>query len=162
MERFRLRILGLDGQLPSLHVIGRGLSGYAPPTPPASAEGEGYSVGWVSHALSSWAGSCSCPPRPLQSHPEIDLVSQRWTNLDPAREGWSRRRRSLVVQDAPIGGGRLIGRRFCLVLIRSRPAASSGAAARWSWAGRCEDLGEEEEDQRELLGSLWIFFFLGG
>lgn len=50
-------------------------------------------------------------------------------------------------------GGRLIGRRFCLVLIRSKSAASSGAAARWSWAGRCEHLGEGEEDQRELLGS---------
>lgn len=39
MERFRLRILGLDWQLPSLNVIGRGLSGYAPPTPQPPPKG---------------------------------------------------------------------------------------------------------------------------
>lgn len=50
-----------------------------------------------------------CGPRPLQSLPEIDLVSLRLTNLDPAREERSRGRRSLAAQRC---AERLIGRRL--------------------------------------------------
>ncbi|CAO2601082.1 hypothetical protein LEMLEM_LOCUS10571, partial [Lemmus lemmus] len=42
---------------------------------------------------------------PLQSIPEIDLVSPRLTNLDPAREERPRRQRLLAAQRAPRGGG---------------------------------------------------------
>lgn len=68
---------------------------------PASAEGEGYSSGGYlkSRVL----------PTPLQSLPEIDLVSLRLTNLDPAEER-SRGRRSLAAQRRAEG---LIGRRLC-------------------------------------------------
>lgn len=50
--------------------------------------------------------------RPLQSLPEIDLVSPRLTNLEPAREERPRRQRPLAAQRAPRGGGRLIGHRL--------------------------------------------------
>lgn len=159
MERFRLRILALDLQLPSLNVIGRGLllcSAHIP----ASAKGEGYSVGWVSHALSSWAGSCSCPPRLLQSHPEIDLVSQRWTNLVQAREGWSRRRRSLVVQGAPRGR----------TADWSQVLPGSNQVKVCSFFGCCRqvELGREIDvstsgKERRIRENFWVpFWVLGG
>lgn len=110
---------------------------------PLPGEGEGYSVGWAPHAWSSSASAVASRNR----------RSLRLTNLDPAREERPRRQRPLAAQRAPRGGGRLIGHRLG-GSNQVRPAASLGAATRWSWAGRCGLRGEGAEHLREHLGSL--------
>lgn len=109
MERFRLRILGLNRQLPRPNVIGRGPRLCSAPYQPKERGtlSGGYLTPGVPLPL-----QLRDRGRPLQSLPEIDLVSPRLTNLDPARKERPRRQRPLAAQHAPRGGGRLIGHRL--------------------------------------------------